>query len=407
MFGDSTRRMRRLIRSSGKSLLATALSIALPFSVCSANDMNRVDRGSALADLVSSSAVLDAWRDYALESLKPSFSWAIDDDSTARAPSLFERGRARVTPASHFGSSVENNPIHVAMLSTKVGDSPLFVGANAPDLLPDLSPGFRRYVIAPSFTQRTGETSLVTVSAILAYQRLVGFGTDFEFQREHFNDLGVTQFANYQSSSGAGVRVDYATALADNLGWQFGYQNRVNMDAFSSYRSFFAQPGTFDIPASANASLDYALDSHLRLNAQIERVMYGQIPPFISSSLPKSLLSVLSSGAAPAFAWENLDVYSLGALWHDQDIGDFSIRYSTREQPLPTSALLRDALGATPSRYNVEIGYGHGFGVSSMLRFAATYAPTQFVFGTPVNYNLDRNLGANQFQFEALWTTHF
>jgi hypothetical protein len=382
--------------------------MALPLSAFAANNENSLRSGSALGDLVSSSAVLDAWRDYALESLKPSFSWASDGESAPRAPSLFERGRARLTPASRFnGSAINTSPLHVVMLSTKVGDSPLFVGANAPNLLPDFSPGFRRYVIAPSFTQRMGDSNFVTVSAILAYQRLVGFGGDYDFQRQHGADFGTPQFANRESSSGAGVRVDFSSALTDRLGWQFGYQNRVNMDAFSSYRSFFAQPGTFDIPSSANFTLDYNLTPQLRVNAQVERVMYGQIPPFIGSSLPSSLLGVLSSGAAPAFTWENLDVYSVGGLWHDDTAGDFSLRYSSREQPLPTSALLRDALGATPSTYNVELGYAHTFFARSILRFAATYAPTQYVFGAPVNYSINRNLGANQFQFEALWTTNF
>jgi hypothetical protein len=58
---------------------------------------------SALTDLAASAGLMDAWRDYALASLKPEFSWASDDDQPIRAPSLFDRGRGRVTaPASHF-----------------------------------------------------------------------------------------------------------------------------------------------------------------------------------------------------------------------------------------------------------------------------------------------------------------
>lgn len=401
--------MRHTIRLNGKTLLAAALCVALPFSAFAANGENRLNTGAALADLVSSAATLDAWRDYALESLKPNFSWASDGESAARAPTLFERGRARLSPPSHFnGATIDANPIHVAMLSTKVGDTPLFVGANAPNLLPDFSPGFRRYIVAPSMTQRWGESSFVTVSAILAYQRVVGFGNDLDFQYQNGpEEFNAPQLNRTESSFGAGLRVDYSNALTERLAWQVGYQNRVNMDAFNSYRSFFAQPGTFDIPASANVGLDYSLTPQLRLNAQIEHVMYGQIAPFVGTSLPKTFLQVLSSSIAPRFAWENLDVYSVGWLYHDTDLGDFSMRYSTREQPLPTSALLRDALGATPSTYNVELGYAHALSANSTLRLAATYAPTQYVFGVPLNYNFSHNLGANQFQLEALWTTAF
>ncbi|HEX6833128.1 MAG TPA: hypothetical protein VF132_06300 [Rudaea sp.] len=398
-----------MIGTGGKSLLTLALGLALAGIASAATDDARVRPGSALADLAASSSLLDAWRDYALDSLKPSFSWANDGEVVARAPSLFDRGRSRLTPASRFNGTSNNDsgPLHIAMLSSKVSQTPLFSGASAPDLLPDLSPGFRRYIVAPSLTQRWNESSFVTISAILAYQRLVGFGSDVDFQRQYNPQFAATQFGANETAFGAGVRVDFSNALTDRLAWQVGYQNRVNMDAFTSFRSYFAQPGTFDIPASANVGLVYALTPQLRVNAQVERVMYGQVAPFIGGTLPHNLLNVLTSSVAPTFVWENLDVYSVGGLWHERDIGDFSLRYSTREQPLPTSALLRDALGVTPSNHNVEFAFARAIDEDSSLRLAATWAPTQYVFGMPVNYNLTRNLSANEFQFEALWTTSF
>lgn len=391
-----------------KSLFATLLSLGIPFEATLANNGDHLDGGAALPELLASSTVLDGWREYALASLKPNFSWASDEDLTAHAPSLFERGRAHFAPSSHFSSSaIDSTPIRVVLLNSKFGDTPLFVGADAPNLLPDYSPGFHRYLIAPSLTQHVGETSLVSVSVILAYQRIAGFGLDPQLSSAQDNDFSEAPLQNKESSFGSGVRVDFSQALNDRIAWQFGYQGRVNMDAFDGYRSFFAQPGTFDIPASTNLGLDFMLTPRLHLNAQAERVMYGAITPFVSSSLPPSLLAVLSSSLSPTFAWQNLDIYSMSWVWHDRDTGDISLRWSTREQPLPTSPLLRDALGAKPSSYNIELDYARTFGTDSILRFAATYAPTQYVFGTPFSYNLSSTLGSNQFQLEALWTTAF
>jgi hypothetical protein len=132
--------------------------------------------------------------------------------------------------------------------------------------------------------------------------------------------------------------------------------------------------------------------------------MYSQVAPFTSSALPSRFLALLSSGASPVFAWQDLDVYSIGGLWHDPQFGDLSVRYSTREQPLPTSPLLQEALPAISPR-NVEIGYARGFGQNSTLRLTAAYVPNEYIPGIPQSYSLAK--GGNQFEWGALWITSF
>ena len=132
--------------------------------------------------------------------------------------------------------------------------------------------------------------------------------------------------------------------------------------------------------------------------------MYSQVAPFTSSALPSRFLALLSSSVSPAFAWQDLDVYSIGASWRDPVSGDWALRYSTREQPLPTSMLLQQAL-PSPSAHNYELDYARAFGQRSRLRISASYAPTDFILGVPLSYSVTH--GGNQMQWEALWITSF
>ncbi|HSE11671.1 MAG TPA: hypothetical protein VLB69_03460 [Rudaea sp.] len=362
---------------------------------------------TALSDLAASVGLIDAWRDYALASLKPDFSWASDGDEPVRAPSLFDRGRGRLpAPASHFrGSAVESSPFHVAMLSTKVSETPLYSAVSPAGLLQDSTPGLQRYIIAPSITQHLGSYGAISISAILAYQHLADIGwTPANVTQSAFPTATPQGLRSTDSSHGAGLRVDYSSPLTDRVSWQVGAQSRVNMDAFASYRGIYAEPGTFDIPASANFGLGFALTQQVQFDVSVEHVMYSQIAPFTSSALPSRFLALLSSSKSPVFAWQDLDVYSIGGMWRDPEFGDLSLRYSTREQPLPTSPLLQEALPAISPR-NIEVSYAHALGQSSTLRLMAAYVPNEFIPGIPQSYSLSN--GGNQVQWGALWITNF
>lgn len=396
-------------RNNPKSLF-TAIAISLAVSPCAfatQSDGSAPAPSTALTDLAVSVSLIDAWRDYALASLKPDFSWASDGDGPVHAPSLFDRGRGRLTaPASHFhGSAVDSSPFHVAMLSNRVSETPLYTSSNPTGLFQDSVPGLQRYIIAPSLTQRVGNYGSVSVSAIFAYQHLADIGwTPANVTSTDFPSTTPQALRSSDTSSGAGVRVDYTSSLSDRVSWQFGVQSRVNMDSFASYRGIYAEPGTFDIPASTNLSLGFALTQHMQFDVGVERVMYSQIAPFTSSALPSRFLALLSSSVSPVFAWQDLDVYSIGSTWRDPEFGDLSIRYSTREQPLPTSPLLQQALPAISPR-NVEVSFAHALGENSTLRLMAAYVPNEYIPGIPQSYSLSQ--GGNQFVWGALWLTSF
>jgi len=393
--------------------LAGALGIilALPLSFAAAAEPAAAHVNS-LAEFAQSASVLDAWRDYALANLTLDFSWARDTAAPITAPSLFDRGIAHVAqPASHFaGAGTAAAALSVTLTRSKTADTPL-LAANEPTLLQDYSPGLQRYILSPTYVQPWGENSSFGVSAIFAYQRFASFGLGLDNKPTPSGSVTPVMSFEYRNSElasyGSGMRVDFNSAFTDRLSWQVGYQTRVNMDAFNNYRGVYSEPGSFDIPASANIGLGYAVSPDLKFDVGAERVMYSQITPFTSAALPTRFLVLLGSSISPTFAWQDVDVYSIGWTWRDTSDSVWSLHYNTREQPLPTSRLLQSALEPYLASHNIEFGFAHLFGRASSLRVEATYAPSEFVLGLPTNNSLRSNGDGNQVEYQALWTTRF
>ncbi len=387
--------------------------LALPLSFAAAAPASlRTDvTVPSFTELSQSGSVLDAWRNYALADLTPEFSWARSNAPVLSAPSLFDRSNAHFAlPASHFaGAAVNPAPLQVTFLKSKTADTPVFGPTDSLGLMQDFTPGLQRYIVAPSYSERWGENSALSFSAIFAYQRFAGLGLGLDSVPVQDGGSFVTPLSSRDSagSYGSGMRVDFNSALTDRLSWQVGYQSRVNMDTFNNYRGVYSEPGSFDIPASTNAGLGFALTPQLKFDIGVERVMYSEITPFASDALPTRFLVLLGSSISPTFAWQNLSVYSAGWSWRDPQNGVWSLHYSTREQPLPTSRLLQTALQPYLSSHDIEFGFARMFGLGSSLHLAATYAPTQFVLGLPTSYSLRNGNGGNQIEYEATWTTRF
>jgi hypothetical protein len=405
--------MRRSTANVAKLAGALGTILALPLSFAAAAEADRArEEAAALRTLAETPSILDAWRDYALADLTRGFSWTADDRAlVVAAPSLFDRSIAHVAPpATLFTGAMPAPPLQVTYLKTRIADTPALLPAYTPNLLPDYTPGLQRYIVAPTVSQRWGENGAISFSAIFAYQRFAGLGLGVDSIPVQDGAYPVVPLHGTSSASGSygvGMRVDFRSQFSERLSWQIGYQSRVNMDAFNNYRGVYSEPGSFDIPASANVSLGYAVTPDFKLDVGVERVMYSQITPFTSDALPTRFLVLLGSEISPAFAWQNLSVYSFGGSFRDPTGSVWSLHYSTREQPLPTSRLLQNALEPYLATHNIEFGFAHAFGANSSLRVAATYAPTQFVLGLPTSFSLRNGNDGNQIEYEVLWTTRF
>ena len=346
-------------------------------------------------------SVLTRWHDYALASITPQFSWALQPQALV-APRVLDNYSGEVERPSLFGRAGTPGHLSISVATGIVSDTPGVLPSGQPAHLASMpTAGLQRTVVAPSLSTRWGENGNVRLTGVLAYQRFASI------------DLGTTTSSwrplptwERDSSYGVGARVDVGNMIGDRLHWELGVQSRVGMEAFSNYRGVFADKGDFDIPASATASISYALTPDFSLDAGVQRVQYSAIRPFTSSNLPTRFLALLGDSSSPVFAWRDLNVYSLGWTLRDNDLGNLQMRYTTRQQPIPTSRLLENALASATANDMFSLGWSRAIGTGTNLSFSASYASSPYYLLMPT-YVAHENGTASRFEFEALWSTRF
>jgi hypothetical protein len=357
----------------------------------------------AAADGVRS---LGAWQQYALSGLKPDFDWA--DKSSVEAPSVLNTVResqAVLMPRLVSLAFQDSNGFGVSFSRTRSGDTPLFEnGAMSALSLGAPGQGLERTLIAPSLTRGVGDDAKLTAGVVIAYQQFASWGLGSTTLDTMTYAPGVP-LGLIETSMGTGVRVEVEQALSDRLSFIAGYQSQVNMDPFQLYRGVYSEPGDFDIPAVARAGMSWSMGSGA-LGFDVSRVMYSDVSPFASQTLPSRFLSLLGDGIAPEFVWSDLTVYSVDWTWQASSNDAIQLRYSTQQQPEPTSALLRTALEDQFTDDNFAVALHHRVGPDSFLRFGMSYAPSQYFLGNASYANRDAG-DSEQIEAEAVWTVRF
>jgi hypothetical protein len=346
--------------------------------------------------------VISRWHDYALSSITPQFSWAVLPQ-TFEAPQVLDNYsgdiarkplfRAQATAATHLSISIATG---------NVADTPTVLQDQTSHLAGLPQTGLQRTVVAPTLASPWGTQGSVRITGILAYQRFASLGLGTAAS----DGWAPSPAWREDSSYGAGARVDVDNAISDHARWNLGYQSRVGMGTFANYRGVFADAGDFDIPASASAGLSYALTPQFGIDVGVQRVMYSAITPFASSGLPTRFLALLGDSGSPVFAWRDLDVYSVGWTLRNADIGALQLRYTTRQQPVPTSKLLERALSSATANDTLSLGWSREVGMRSNLSFAASYATSPYFLLMP-SYLSRSDATASQFEFEANWLLRF
>ena len=383
--------------------LATLPALLVLYCSCASSAQ---DSSSSVSDAfaAASEGVLARWHDYALMSITPQFSWAVLPATTA--PKVLDRYNERLDMPVLFSVSAANRThVSLSIASGMVSDTPTRLPTQTASALGVPQSGVERTVVTPSLVEQWDDGSTAKLSAVLAYQRFASLG------------LGVAPVGNYappptytyagNSSYGAGARFDLGGPLVnDNLRWGVAYQSHVGMDSFQNYRGVFSDQGDFDIPSNASLGVSYSLSPMFGVDVGVQRVMYSEITPFTSSSMPTRFLALLGDGASPMFAWRDLTVYSVGWTMHDEDIGNLELRYTTRQQPVPTSALLEHALASDTANDMVSLGWSRAVGLNSRMSFAASYASSPYLLMMPA-YRTTNNATAGQVEFEALYSVGF
>lgn len=359
---------------------------------------------------LGASSSLDApvptrWRDYALSSITPRFAWA-KSPQQASVPQVTDAATSVVSAAfsSGFPDSSSAAQISVGIARQTIDQRVPVLATPAVDVAAELPRfGLQRTIVAPSFVQQWGQSGAVGITAVLAYQRFATLGFGEVSARD--NAMFWPTMAG-ESSYGGGLRVDADNVFGERLRWNAAYQSRVNMDALNSYRGVYSDPGQFDLPASFSVGLSYALTRALSFDVGVQRVMYSEVTPFTSTAFPRRFLALLGTGASPEFAWQDLDVYSAGWTLRNASLGDFELRYTTRQQPSPTSALLARALDANPQDHTIALGYSRATGRNASISMQAVYSSAPYFLGVPSYRARDDSKGSNV-EVEALWALRF
>lgn len=347
------------------------------------------------------------WRDYARQRIAPAYSWS--DVAQAEAPTTLSAFRSQSSSRRLAGADGLLRALGTASLdlefSADVQRQPAAAGSALGVLGSGRSPIAREFV-ASTMDHALGESGRFSVSAILARQRYASAGLGLMAWNAPAQLDPVTGALPHESSSGGGVRVAFTDALTPRLSLRMALQSRLDMEPFKSYRGIYSDPGDFDVPARAELGLAYALSDRLQVGLGAERVLYGDIDTFTSAALPTRFLSLLGDGTSPAFAWRDLTVYSAELSFRDDHHGEWSLRYTTRQQPSPSSRLLLLALESEFTDLNLSAGYRRELGAFGSLLFAASYAPATYFLGAAPFVQRDFE-GGSQVEVEALWTIPF
>lgn len=349
---------------------------------------------------------LGAWRDYALQGLAPDFDWARNDARPAAEPTVLSVAfapRSASLPLLSFDSGVGETNLALEVARDVAGDVPtLATGGLSALTVTSAGTGLERTIVAPSITQSIGEDFQVTGAVVLAYQYFASWGLGSSLVDVNSSPLPP---GYAESTFGTGVRLGFQQRVSDVLGFTAEFQTKVDMDSFENYRGVYAEPGDFDIPAVAKAGLAWQPAERVSVGLDVARVMYSEINAFTSHALPTRFLSLLGDGASPDFAWQDLTVYAADVTWRATKRDAFELRWTTQQQPVPSSELLASVLSPEYTDNNFSVAYSRVLGDASMLRLAASYAPSQYFLGN-ASYLDDGAQGA-QVEVEAVWSVRF
>ena len=355
---------------------------------------------------------LGPWQEYLAQELTPDY--LLPEGAAPVHVSWIRSSEIMLLP--DFAAHLEERPESWINLNLEWQSSSEFSWPGTEDDTLYQGSSFERQYFAPGIEQQFGENGILGVSAVIAYQRYSAanlglFAANKPDQSPMFGAAlasgAYTGYSPYQESAyGTGVRLALRQEVVSGIALDAGFQSRIDMEEFAAYRGVYSQPADLDIPARARLGVALQATERSWLNVAVERVLYSDISAFPSRYLPNRFLSMLGDSTSPAFAWDDLTVYSVGYTWSDGKDQQWHIDLSTRTQPSPSSQLLSRALSGDLADSAMVVGYSRRTGERSRLNLNAAYAPSEYAFGGSVLGVTTDELD-QQFELEAMWTLSF
>lgn len=387
-------------------LLLPATVVAAPVAVAMG--------GQSLSSFYLLGMELGPWEEYLIQELTPQL--AVINQTQQAEISWFAEDAANMLPG--FAQQLLENDKSELLLTFSYRStlkSPLAhnFGLEATNpLQPNNGIGLSRELVSQGFVHQVNDKSVIAVSALMAHQRFgtsaLGIYNSGDYDTAFGDTGGNWQSSPFQESSyGAGVWMGVESELTERMGISAGFQSRIDMDTFDSYRGVYSEPGDLDIPARAQVGITIAAGANNWFTAGIEHVLYSNLQAAPTQYLPERFISLLGDSNSPQFNWENLTVYSIGWRWKDSSsVTEWWVDLSTRQQPSPTSAVLDRALRVDSARNVMQFGFSTQTSRSSIINLRAAYAPPEYVFGGSILGVVPKNLDP-AVELEALWVMSF
>lgn len=430
--GLPSTRHRRIARASLSIALGAAL--ALPTMVPGptaasplfdagglvVSSTNTAAPGTGLRLIAPVAAVgmkLGSWRGYTRQVLLPDFGarfgfrYEIDLGLLANHEYLllpgFATGIAPQTSTRFTFDLAQGLASHLEPVVARLGTTP------SPMLREPQGLALDRVLFAPGLRSQLSDDVAIDVAAVFANQRFSSWGMGFREASDRFAYVSpgfYEGFGGYadpglydglrEASAGTGVRFGFTSELTAGLALDLGFQSRIEMDAFQTYRGVYSEPGDFDIPASASVGLAVRASSRSSVHFDVQRVLYSEVNAFTTAALPDRFLSLLGDAGSPEFSWDDLTVYRVAWRYAASPDLDWRVQYSSRQQPTPSSALLAQALAPEIADSNVTVGFSRRAGRDARIDVNASYAPSEYFLGT-ANFGRTPDLGDEQLEFEV------
>ncbi len=234
--------------------------------------------------------------------------------------------------------------------------------------------------LTSTYAYKVSPNQSVGISAIIAGQRFKATG--LQAFAPFSSDPDCLTNNGYQWSKGIGFRAGYLANVLPNVSIGASYAPKITMSKFKNYRGLFAQDGSFDIPASANAGIAYKPSETITLAGDYQRIQYADVASVGNALLPNLMVAPLGSTNGAGFGWKNINVYKLGVQWKANETWTWRAGYSKSDQPIPNSEVLFNILAPGIIEQHITLGVSKAMERNpGRFNVALMYAPTKSVRG--------------------------
>ena len=267
----------------------------------------------------------------------------------------------------------------------------------------DMAQGFLAATYARSFAN--GRYAL-GVSPMLAVEY---------FEAQGFSGFGQFSSAPNQLSNngreysfGVGFKVGGQAELTQGLRLGASFKSRTYMSQLKDYSGLFTGQGSFDIPASLDTGLSWAVTDTVTTAFDIQQIFYSEVNSVGNPIQPLFSGAQFGAGNGPGFGWRDVTVYKIGTQWKQSDQLTLRGGFSYGQQPIPSSQALLNIVAPAVQEWHIDGGFSYKLPNQDEISFAFMYSPQNTVSGAnPLYPSQNVALSMTQYSLTLGWSRRF